>query len=276
MERHVKKSTSTPRPVFLMCRPTFFTVDYEINPWMKVRRKPDPALALRQWAALRSCLQTEFRARVLLVRARPGLPDMTFTANAGLPVDNLFIPARFRHKERAGEEPFFRSWFTPRRYTIIDVPPGLSFEGAGDALPVGDTLFAGYFRRTDVRAHAFLSDVLNRRVLSLELVDRAFYHLDTCFAPAGPSRALWHPPAFDCYSRSVLKENVDDLIPVDAAEAHALACNAIINGNRAVIPAPAPRLAARLRKRGYTVFPIDLSEFRKAGGAAKCLTLQLP
>jgi len=33
-------------------------------------------------------------------------------------------------------------------------------------------------------------------------------------------------------------------------------------------------LARELKRRGFTVHPLDLSEFLKAGGAARCLTLQ--
>ena len=53
-------------------------------------------------------------------------------------------------------------------------------------------------------------------VVSVELVDPRFYHLDTCFCPLGPGQALHYPAAFDEYARRVLaapavREHVVDL-----------------------------------------------------------------
>ncbi len=263
------------RVSFLMCRPTFYGVHYEINPWMDVRRQPDRAAALRQWQALRAVLTEEFGAEVRICRSRPGLPDMTFTANAGLPRGRVFVPSRFRYRERAGEERPFTGWFRRRGYRIVPLPGEFRFEGAGDALTLGDALFAGYYCRTDVQMHAALGEVLGMRVLSLTLVDRRFYHLDTCFSPLDDRTAVYYPKAFDRYSLRVLRRNVPDLIPVSDGEAHQFGCNLVAVGGRAVVSHPCRRLARTLADRGYAVYRLDFSEFIKAGGAAKCLTLRL-
>lgn len=264
-----------PVPRFLMCRPTFFGVRYRINPWMDLRRQPDPALAMRQWRALKETLERDLGAQVSTCRAARGLPDMTFTANAGLVRGRTFIPSRFRHSERAGEAPRFTAWFRRRGYRILELPADLRFEGAGDALFVGDTLVAGYYHRTDVKAHALVGKMLGVRILSLELVDERFYHLDTCLAPLGPRSALYYPKAFDEYGMRVLNRNVPDLVPVTDDEARHFACNSIVVGRRAIIPKPCGRLCRVLTTRGFTVHALDLSEFEKAGGAARCLVLRL-
>ncbi len=263
------------RPAFFMCRPKYYGIEYEINAWMDVHRQADRRLALKQWDALRRTLQRELGARVYTCRARPGLPDMAFTANAGLVYRKFFIPSRFRYRERAGEEPHFTRWFQRRGYRIVRLPADHRFEGAGDALFVGDKLFAGYHYRTDVQAHAFIGEAIGARVFSLELVNRYFYHIDTCFAPLGPSAAACYRGAFDAYSLKVLRENVEDVVPVSHDEAHQFACNAVVVGKKAVIHASCRRFARELRKRGFQVYPLEFSEFIKAGGAAKCLTLRL-
>jgi N-dimethylarginine dimethylaminohydrolase len=263
------------RPAFLMCRPTFYGIRYKINPWMDLRRQPNRLVALRQWRALREVLEREFQARVRVCRARPGLPDMTFTANAGLVRDRVFVPSRFRYPERAGEEPHFTRWFQRGGYAVRPLAGEHHFEGAGDALFVGDTLFAGYCFRTDVHTHTALGERLGVRVISLQLVNPRFYHLDTCFAPLGGSAALYYPRAFDAYALRVLKENVGDLVSVSDAEAHEFGCNAVVEGRKAVISEPCRGLARALRRRGYAVYGLCFSEFIKAGGAAKCLTLRL-
>ncbi len=263
------------RPTFLMCRPTFYGIHYRINPWMDLRRQADRVVALRQWATLRGVLERELGAKVCVCRARPGLPDMTFAANAGLVRGRVFVPSRFRYPERAGEEPHFTRWFRHHGYAVRPLDGDHRFEGAGDALFVGDTIFAGYHFRTDVRTHAALGELLGLRVVSLQLVNPRFYHLDTCFAPLNGSAALYYPRAFDAYALRVLKENVGDLVPVSDAEAHEFGCNAVIAGKQAVIAEPCRDLARALERRGYAVHRLNFSEFIKAGGAAKCLTLRL-
>ena len=260
---------------FFLCRPTFYGIEYEINAWMDVRRQADRARALRQWLALRRCIEKDLGAKVYTCRAQPGLPDMTFTANAGLVYDKVFIPSRFRYKERAGEEPHFTRWFRGRGYKIVSLPADHRFEGAGDALFVGPKLFAGYYYRTDIQTHVFIGETLGVRVFSLELVNRYFYHIDTCFLPLGPSAAIYYPGAFDSYGRKVFKENIEELITVGHDEAYQFACNSVIVGRKAIIHAPCRNLGRELKRRGFTVYPLDLSEFLKAGGAAKCLTLRL-
>jgi N-dimethylarginine dimethylaminohydrolase len=270
-----------------MCRPTFYGINYRINPWMDRRRQANRALALQQWLALRRVLEEECGAAVRVCRARPGLPDMTFAANAGLVYGQTFIPSQFRYEERAGEEPFFKAWFRQQGFEIAELSGGQRFEGAGDALFLGGKLFAGYHFRTDIHTHAALGKLLGVRVYSLELVKPHFYHLDTCFAPlpspsppGGKGRvrglsAIYYPGAFDSYSVRLLKEHVEDLIAAPDEEAYQFGCNAVVAGKKAVVSEPCRELARALGWRGYRVYRLKFSEFIKAGGAAKCLTLRL-
>jgi len=258
-----------------MCRPTFYGIEYEINPWMDVRRQADRRLALRQWQALYRTLQDRLGAEVHLCRPRPGLPDMCFTANAGLVYRGAFISSRFRYVERAREEAHFTPWFRRHGFRVLGLRGDGRFEGAGDALFVGDTLFAGYRYRTDIQTHVLLGELLGVRVFSLELVNPHFYHLDTCFCPMGPASALYYPAAFDSYARRVLRENIPELVEASAEEAYQFGCNAVFVGKKAVLPEGCPKLTRALERRGYEVIPLPLSEFLKAGGSAKCLTLRI-
>jgi N-dimethylarginine dimethylaminohydrolase len=258
-----------------MCRPTYYGIQYEINPWMDVRRQADRGLAIRQWTALLATLEEFLGAKVYTCAARPGLPDMTFTANAGLVYKGSFIPSRFRYRERTGEEPHFTGWFRRHGYNIICLPEQYRFEGAGDALFAGNALFSGYYYRTDIQTHAFIGQALGVRVFSLELTSRYFYHIDTCFLPLSSSQVIFYPGAFDSYSLKIIRENIEDRIPVSHDEAFQFACNSVVAGRKAIIHKPCTKLERELKKRGYTVFALPFSEFMKAGGAAKCLTLRL-
>src|SRR5690348_8533017 len=117
----------------LLCPPDHFCIAYEINPWMHREANADTEKARAQWRNLKETLERS-GATIELIDPQPGLPDMVFTANAGLVRGRQFIPSSFFHKERQGEAPFFIDWFRGRGFEVISVPSGLAFEGEGDAL----------------------------------------------------------------------------------------------------------------------------------------------
>jgi N-dimethylarginine dimethylaminohydrolase len=263
-----------PQPRILMCPPDYYGIEYEINPWMSRARGAESAAAQRQWRALYQTL-IGLGATVELMEPQKGLPDLVFTANAGLVCHERFISSRFKHSERARETPFYDAWFATHGFRVEHLPPGMYFEGAGDALFCGATLFAGYRIRSDAVAHQEVARMLGKVVLPLELVNPRFYHLDTCFCPLTPGQAIYYPAAFDSYGRRVLRGHVDDLIPVNEAEAHRFGCNAVVVGKNVVHNSGCPQLAADLAEAGFSPIEVELDEFLKAGGSAKCLTLRL-
>jgi arginine dihydrolase len=259
----------------LLCPPDHYGIEYEINPWMDRAQNAVPTLARAQWSGLRETLEA-LGCEVELISPREKLPDMVFTANAGLVVGRKFIRSNFRFPERRGEEKHFEDWFAARGYEIVHLPEGLSFEGEGDALFAGDTLFCGYRFRSEMRSHQILGDLLKCLVVSVELVRERHYHLDTCFCSVGNGLAIWYPAAFDEYGQKAIRHHVRDLIEVVPEEALHFACNAIVLGNQIVLPEQCPKLCAALTDRGYCPHPVPMTEFLKAGGACKCLVLFLP
>ncbi len=263
---------------FLMCPPTHYDVDYVINPWMEGNvHRSAKAVAAAQWQQLQGVLARH--ARVEQLQPQPGLPDLVFTANAGVVVDDRVVLARFFHPERQGEEPWFQSWFESQGYRVTLLPADLPFEGAGDALldRSGGWLWAGYGFRSELAAHPLLAEALAVEVLSLRLMDERFYHLDTCFCPLSDGTLLYYPPAFDFYSNRLIETRVPAAkrLVVGEADALAFACNAVNVGRSVILNQASAGLRHQLQTRGYDVVETPLSEFLKAGGAAKCLTLRL-
>jgi N-dimethylarginine dimethylaminohydrolase len=257
-----------------MCPPDHYGIEYEINPWMNRSLGAVRELAFRQWKALRDTL-VSLGAAVDELPPVAGLPDLVFTANAGLVLRDVFLSSRFKHDVRAKESPVFDSWFAARGFRVEHFPDGLYHEGAGDALFCGDVLFAGYRQRSDAAAHQWAAAHIGVRCLPLELVNPRFYHLDTCFCPIAPGEAIYFPDAFDTYGRRVLHTHVPKLIPVAEPEAHRFGCNAVVVGKTVVHNSRCPGLAADLGAAGYRSIEVELDEFLKAGGSAKCLTLRL-
>ncbi|HVU86518.1 MAG TPA: arginine deiminase-related protein [Pirellulales bacterium] len=261
-------------PRILMCQPDFYGIEYEINAWMHRDHPADRPTARAQWISLRRAME-EAGAMVEILPAVAGLPDLVFTANAAIVYHNLAIVAHFRHAERQGEETYDERWLTEHGFRVEHLPPGMYFEGAGDALFCGETLFAGYRLRSEFRAHNWVGQRLGCRVIPLELVDPYYYHLDTCFCPLAPGVAIYYPAAFDNYAATVLRDMVPELIEVSRVEAQRFACNAVVIGRTVITNTGCPELHRALGERGYTPRETPLDEFVKAGGSAKCLTLRL-
>jgi len=257
-----------------MCPPDHFGIEYEINPWMSRSLQADRLIAAQQWCDLKELLE-EAGARISLMEPVAGLPDLVFTANAAMIHRQQAVLARFRHPERQEEEVYDERWLAAAGFEVLHVPGETFFEGAGDALFLGDTLFAGYRIRSDARGHQQVGALVGCRVIPLELVDGRYYHLDTCLCPLAPGQAIFYPAAFDSYGQRVLAELIPDLIAVEHAEAERFACNAVVVGRTVVTNTGSSGLHAQLRARGFTPLETPLDEFVKAGGSAKCLTLRL-
>lgn len=258
----------------LMCSPEYYGIEYEINPWMDIKNQPDRKSALKQWGSLYNKL-VSFGAGVELIMPVKHMPDMVFTANAGFVVDNKVILSNFRYPERRGEEFYFKKWFEENGYEVIRLDNRFYFEGEGDLLSAGDTLYAGYHFRSDIFSHQEIAKIVDREVISLELVDRRFYHLDTAFAPLSQDSVMYVPDAFDEYASIVIKERFNNVIEIGMESALNFAANAVVFKDKIITSGINGHLLNDLKKIGFDVFSLDLSEFIKAGGAAKCLVLYL-
>jgi lysine-ketoglutarate reductase/saccharopine dehydrogenase-like protein (TIGR00300 family) len=263
---------------FLMCPPDAYEVDYVINPWMEgnIHRSSREA-ATGQWQALYRQLKND--AGVEEITPQSGLPDMVFTANAGIAVGKKFVLSRFLHRERQGEEKHFKKWFEKRGFEVLELPQDLPFEGAGDALLDRERgcLWAGYGFRSELDSHPYLARWLQIEVVSLRLIDPRFYHLDTCFCPLERGWLLYYPQAFDAYSNRIIEQRVEPekRLPVLEADAVRFACNAVNVGRRIFVNQMSTELHRRLEAAGFVIIETPLTEFMKSGGAAKCLTLRL-
>lgn len=261
-------------PRILMCSPDYFGIEYEINPWMKLTRRSNKARAMQQWIALRDQL-AQLGAEIEVLPPLPGLPDLVFTANAALMWHDRAYVARFRHGARQGETPVNTAWFRAAGYEVRSVPQEWNFEGAGDALFCGETLYGGYSVRSDREAIEWLRDELGCDTVPLRLVNSRYYHLDTCFCPLSETEALYFPGAFTAEGRKELERRIPGLIAVSSREAARFACNAVVVRHDVVINSGCPELELQLAARGYRPHSLPLSEFLKSGGSAKCLTLRL-
>ena len=277
-------STTTPvrvpsKRTVLMCRPDFFTVEYRINPWMHPEDPTDTSLAVKQWEVLyKTYLDLGFDVK--LVDPIDGLPDMVYAANGGFVLDGIAYGASFTYPERQPEGPAYMDWFRDNGFEVR-VPRNIN-EGEGDFLVVGDVILAGMGFRSATESHEELGEIFGREVISLELINPSFYHLDTAIAVLDPSPApgeraniAYLPSAFSDASLAVLGERYPDAIIVNEDDAAFLGLNSYSDGYNIVIAAKAKDFERQLRERGYNPIGVDLSELLLGGGGVKCCTLEL-
>jgi N-dimethylarginine dimethylaminohydrolase len=262
----------TPRS-YLMCPPEHFAVTYAINPWMRPDEPVDAARAMRQWERL---WQTylDLGHDVRMIDPVPGLPDMVFAANGATVVNGTVLGVRFRYPERTAEAEAYMDWFRAHGWPSVHTPAYVN-EGEGDILFTGKSLIAGYGFRSDQAAAGELQAVFGLPVMSVRLVDPRFYHLDTALCVLDSSTAMYYPAAFDDAGRAALSTVFSELIEAKDEDAEVLGLNAVSDGYHVVLAEQATGLARQLAARGFAPVPVDMSELRKAGGGAKCCTLEL-
>lgn len=262
-----------PSGKILMCKPNFFDVKYEINAWMDINKRPEVNLAERQWHNLHHTL-IRLGAYVEYIYPDNKCPDLVFTANAGLVVGKKVALAKFRFPERQVEEPINSAWFEQNGYTVYEPTSGI-FEGEGDALFIGETLVGGYGLRSEQAPFVEVQKELGvKDLLTVELCNEYFYHLDTCFCPINDKQALYFPGAFTPESIDKMKERFE-LIEICEEDARKFACNAVVLGNQIVLPERCEETEKAVRAAGLEPNGVALGQFLLGGGSAKCLTLHL-
>jgi N-dimethylarginine dimethylaminohydrolase len=240
--------------------------------------------ALDQWNKLYEEIQKD--ADIELLAPIEGLPDLVFTANAGLVIKDLDFVwlSAFVNKERQGEEEHFFKWFMEDGYQVLRDyqetdrdSTRYGFEGAGDCLrDASGTFWIGHGQRSTKAATARIASYLDQYKWNVvTLVDPRFYHLDTCFCPLASGHVLWYPDAFDAASQQLIRQSCR-VIDVREKDAIQFACNAVEpKVGHLIMPHVSKGLARDLKRAGYTTVQLELTEFIKSGGAAKCLTLEV-
>jgi N-dimethylarginine dimethylaminohydrolase len=264
----------------LMCNPNFYGVEYEINPWMKGNLNTvDIALAHTQWNHLKFLI--EQHSTVVVMDGIPSLPDMVFTANAGLTINNSVVVSQFKNKERQPESSMFTQWFKGQNYDIVPINNGVTFEGAGDCLIGKNVYWCGYGFRTSRGGAVHLQNIMrwwyDKTVILLELIDERFYHLDTCFCPLRDGSVLLYRPAISEDSYKLLERVYGsyNIIEVSLEDAMNFACNAVNINNTIIVSSMSNNLKQKLIERDFDIIETPMSEFMKSGGSCKCLTLEI-
>lgn len=275
-----------PRPGrALFVAPTFFDVQYVINPHMEGNiGSVNAAEAGQQWRRLRDTYES-LGFQPTVIQGAEGLPDMVFCANQTLPFyrpssgGRGVVLSRMNAAQRRDEVAYFARFFSGQGFEVLtlDSEGAAVFEGMGDAIwhPGRHLLWGGYGFRTSLEVYDEISRRLDVRVLALRLEDPAFYHLDTCFSVLNERSVLVYPGAFDAEGIGLIQHFFEQVIEAPEHEARRLfACNAHCpDGKNVLIQRGCTDTVQRLAQAGFTAREVDTDEFLKSGGSVFCMKL---
>jgi N-dimethylarginine dimethylaminohydrolase len=256
-----------------MCPPDHFEVAYSINPWMDPADPPDPDVAREQWDGLVSLLEAA-GAQVDLLPPVEGLPDLVFTSDLGVVEGSRFVPARPRHPERHREVEQATAWFAGQGFEVVPLSDDgdASLEG-GEVARVADGFLVSHGFRTNREGVRALGEALGLPVQAVELTDERLYHLDAVLCPMDEERAVLAPHGVA--DPEAVAGRFGEVLALDEDEALTFCANAVVVGERVVMPACPPRVGRWIEDRGFEVAVTPAGEFLKAGGSVHCLTLRV-
>jgi dimethylargininase len=245
--------THVPSPQLEQCQRTFVAAE-PIDYGRAVRQHEAYSQMLRDCGA---CVRT--------LSVNRDLPDGVFIEDTAIVLDEVAVVtsmgAESRRAEPAGIEPELRKY---REVQRVELPATL--EG-GDVLRVGRRLLVGQSTRTNPAGTQRLEDVVRRFGYTvLRVPVHGCLHFKSACTALPDGRLLANPQWLDGHALADF-----NLVSVPAAEPDA--ANALLVGDQVCLPAAHPETAELVRRLGFTVRTVDVSEFAKAEGCVTCLSL---
>lgn len=257
-----------------MCPPTYYDIEYEINPWMHIDNKVDHKKSMEEFEELKKVYKS-LGVEILEIKQEKGLPDMVYAANFGFPKGKIFIRSNFKYKQRKGEANFAKEYFEKLGFDVKELPDDVSFEGQGDLLSINGKYFFGHGKRSDFEAKHYLEKFLDAKIVDFQLVNNFYYHLDTCFAPLTKDTVAINPESYTPEGLEKIYENFENIIAVGLDDNSLIACNLVVVGETIIISKGiSQKLKDTFKDFGFSTIEVPMDEFRKGGGSVKCLTLE--
>jgi N-dimethylarginine dimethylaminohydrolase len=269
-------------PSYLVCPPRYYDTHFLFNPWMTYRERVNKHRAWRQWRDLVRALESA-GAQIETIEPVPDSAAMVFTADAALVLEqkNVLLLANDGPRGEL-EPPLFRSWFQSNGYAIESMPSARRLDG-GNLVRLHDgSLAVGLKPGAIGRSEAYLAKRLKMTsstaaVVPIALIQKHFLHLDMVIGNVGGKAYLVYPEALASGLEGIENTRLleKEVIPLDRNDAEAYAANLVAVGDVVITGKISEELRRRISSHGFWVEELPLTEFYKAGGGAKCLTLPL-
>lgn len=284
-------SRNEPRRV-MMCTPEYFEIKDVKNAHMQGKTL-NKEKAKQQWENLKAIYQKlmdqNIIDEVLIVDGVEECEDMVFCANQSFPWvmwngEKIVVMSNMMHESRQTEVIYFEDFYKDQGYKIFNMQSRYHFEGMGDLIahPGKKLLYGGYGFRTERNAYDEVCRMLDAPIITLELVNENFYHLDTCFLPLNNTEVIIAPEAFSFDALEIIRKMFEGVYEIPMEEALAgFAANAHMiyqpkkSKSAAIIQRGNPVTLNLLQQCATHVIETDTSEFMKSGGSVFCMKMMV-
>ncbi len=189
-------------------------------------------------------------------------PDACFVEDTAIVHGGKALICRAGTESRRGEadavEEILRQYLTTRR-----AEPPATVEG-GDVVHLDDRLVSGVSQRTNSEGVRQMADWLDVPVDTI--VDPEIMHLKSYVTYLGRDTVILS-------RRYVSHPALDGLKTVVVPDGEGYAADTLTIEDTVLMPASCPRAHELVRREGFKVIPLDMSEIEKCDGAMTCLSV---
>jgi dimethylargininase len=221
----------------------------------------DPAKAAAQHAAYEQALADAGFDIVRLPELADD-PDAVFVEDTALVLGDHAVITRPGAASRIGEIDSTAEGLSGH-FELLRI--GRGHVDGGDVLRIGKCLYVGLSTRTDRAGIAALAELVRPLGYEVVMADAgACLHLKTAATFAGDGVLLYDAATIDPAQFAGVE-------PLAVHEPGAANC--VRAGDRLILPAGNPRSAEMLRRRGFHIVEVDVSELQKAEAGVTCMSL---
>jgi len=259
----------------ILCQPQYMTIRDVINETQKHFKDKGINIekALEQHAHFVKTLR-EHKIEVILLPYHKKYPEQVFTRDIGFTLGETVFVADMASNIRDGEENVLKVWLEDEEISYYNII-GHQIEG-GDVIIDQDRIYIGLSNRTNQEAIDHLKELLNKQfeIITIDF-EKKYLHLDCVFNIVSPELALIYAPALKPEYIDLFKSKYE-LIEVTDEEEFTLGTNVLSIGDKKIISLPAnKKVNEELRKRGFEIIEVDITEIIKSGGSFRCCTLPI-
>ncbi|MCJ7718065.1 MAG: arginine deiminase family protein [Anaerolineales bacterium] len=194
-------------------------------------------------------------------------PDSTFVEDVALLTNHCAIITNPGAPSRKGEIIAIKDHLKDFFENIEEVLPPGTVEG-GDIMMVGSHFYIGISERTNLNGAEQVIRFLEKYGLSGSLIKlEKTLHLKTGVA------YLEHNTIVAC-GEFLIKEEFLNFNILEIAEEESYAANCIWVNDKVLMPKGYPIARETIKKAGYQILEVDVSEFQKLAGGLSCLSLR--
>ena len=259
----------------ILCQPQYMNIRDVINETQKHFKNEGIHIekALEQHDEFVNTLR-EQGIEVILLPYHKKYPEQVFTRDIGFTLGETIFVADMASDVRNGEENVLKQWLEDEEISYYNII-GHQIEG-GDVIIDRDTIYIGLSDRTNAEAIGHLQNLLKKQFDIIPIDFKSKYlHLDCVFNIVSPELALIYPDALKPEHIDLFKKRYE-VIEVSEEEQFTLGTNVLSIGYKKIISLPVNKeVNEELRKRGFEIIEVDITEIIKSGGSFRCCTLPI-